>query len=449
VTLAVADLKVESTDVQPCVKKLKIEIPENLVAKEYEKALNKVRKGASVQGFRKGKAPREIMERLYSESILWDVGQKMISEGYERVLTDQKLKVFGDPSFDEVTVESGKPISFCATIESVPEVSIPDLSGWSFTREVSEVDEEAINGPINNMLDQGAELVPIKERAIKEGDYAIIDYTAKIDGKEVEKLSGKNAEMVVSTEDKNLLVDFFKALKGMKRGEEKEFSITLSKQFPDPELAEKNADFHVKVIDSKEKKLPELTDDYVAANTPYEDIADMKAKIRAGLEDRTKHEGDAKLKVSILAKFIEETSFDLPPKMISEYADMHANRVRERAKWSGVEIENTPDFDQEKFEKMCLEQGEKLAREEVIIGAMAEKETLRPEPKEIMKVQKEYVEIIKNQNPNSHDAQATKAAEQRAFSLAVKEVTTETVFKHIYSKVKITDKTATKTKEKK
>jgi trigger factor len=449
VTIAVKDLKIESTDIQPCVKKIKIEIPEKLVSKEYEKALNKVRKGASVQGFRKGKAPREIMEKLYSDSILWDVGQKMISEGYEKALSDQKLKVFGDPSFDEVTVEPGKPISFSATVESVPDISIPDLSGWSFTREVSEVDDAEIDGPINNMLDQGAELVPIKERALKESDYAIIDYSAKIDGKEVEKLSGKNAEMVVNTGDKNLLVDFFKELKGMNRGEEKEFSIKLSKQFPDPEIAGKKADFHVKVIDSKEKKLPELTDDYVIANTPYESIDDMKGKIRAGLEERTKHEGDAKLKAAILEKFVKETGFDLPPKMISEYADMHANRVRERAKWSGIQLENTPDFDKEKFEKTCLEQGERLAREEVIIGAVAEKENLRPEPKEIMKVQKEYVEIIKNQDPNAHGARALKAAEQRAFSLAVKEVTTETVFKHLYSKVKITDKTVTKAKEKK
>lgn len=447
--IAVEDLKIESTDIQPCVKKIKIEIPLKLVSKEYEKALSKVRKGASVQGFRKGKAPREIMEKLYSESILWDVGQKMISEGYEKALTDQKLKVFGDPSFEDVTVESGKPISFSATIESVPDVSIPDYSGWSFTREVSEVDKAAIQGPIDNMLEQGAELAPISGRGIKEGDYAIIDYTGKIDGKEIEKLSGKNAEMVVNTGDKNLLVDFFKELIGMKRGEEKEFSITLTKQFPDPELSGKKTDFAIKVIDSKEKKLPELTDDYVAANTPYENIADMNAKIRAGLEDRMKHEGDAKLKVSILEKFVKETSFDLPPKMISEYADMHANRVRERAKWSGVEIEKTPDFDQKKFEENCIEQGDRLAREEVIIGALAEKEKLRPEPKEVMKVQKEYLELIKNQDPNAHSAQAIKAAEQRAFTLAIKEVTTETVFKHLYSKVKITDKTAKTTKEKK
>ncbi|MDH5543008.1 MAG: trigger factor [Nitrospinota bacterium] len=445
-TTTAEDIKIETTDVQPCVKKLDIEIPEPLVSKEYAKALNSIRKTAAVQGFRKGKAPKEILEKLYSHSLLLEVGQKMINDSYEKAVTDKKVRVYGDPAIENVVVEQGKPISYSATVETIPEVKLPDYSSWSFDKKIEKLDESEVEKPIQNTLEQFAELVPADENPVKEGDFIIADYSATMDGKVMENMTGENREMIIDSSEGNLLASFFEQIIGMKKGEEKEFTVKLSKQFPDPELADKEALFKVKIHSIKEKKLPELNDEFVSTNTSFKTVEEMKESIRKNQTENLKRKAEEMLRMEIVDKFIKETKFELPPNMVGEYANMHANRVRERARWSGIDLEKSPGFKKDEFEKACLVEGERLAREDVIISAISEQADVKPDPKEIMNVQKEYLQMIENQGSSAKNMEN---ARRRALSLAIKEVQTGTVYKYLFSKLNITEKTVDKKKEKK
>ncbi len=428
---ALDGMKVEISDVQPCVKKLKIEIPAERVSGESESKWKEIAKFAQIQGFRKGKAPRHILEKMYASSVLGEVGQKLINEGFEAAIAEHKIDVLGEPTFEDVRVEPGKPISFSVIVETFPQLTLPAFNGWEFEREARKVSDEEIDSTINSILDSNSELSPISDRGVKEGDYVFLDFAATVDGVEEPKLSGKGQQMLIALDDGNLFIDFHSNIIGMKGGEEKEFQIDLSKQYPDPALAEKKATFKVKVNSVKEKKLPELTDEFVAAQTAHKSVAEMKSQLRERSEAREKDRADEELRRKIMEKFRSNTSFDLPPKMIAQYAEMYSNRLMRQAMEWGMDLQSQPDFDKAKFSENCRARGEEWARDEMIIETLAKQEKLEPNPDELERLQKEYAEFLKSEDKNTR---------YNAAMFTLKEALQKSVFKHVYGKIKVTDK---------
>jgi len=431
--VTIDQLKVEADDVQPCVKKLSVEIPESVLSEEYGKAFEKIRKTASVHGFRKGKVPKEILKKLYADSVLWEVGQKLIGGGYEQALKDHSLRPYGEPSIENVNLKPDEPVSFTATVELFPDVTLPDTSGWEFERKVEAVDDEAIEAPFQAFLEEHAELAPVEGRPVKEGDYITLNMRGTVDGTEVAPLTGKNRDLIVTVNKDNVLAGFHEELAGMEKGEQKKFKITLSKNFPAPELAEKEVEFDVEITAIREKRIPELTDDFVKANTEYKSVDEMRARIRKNLEENAAYLADEEARRQVLDRLIKEADFALPPKMIEEYTRLHEARVKSRAGQSGVELEKTPDFDKEKFDESCREIGEKEAREEILIGEIAEKEKIVPDKKEVEKIYGEYLRILESRDIEPEEMK------RRAYTLAVNEVMRRSVFKFLMSQVQIKD----------
>jgi len=431
VAIAVSELKIEISDVQPCVKKLKIEIPAEKVVGESESKWKEIAKYAQVQGFRKGKAPRYILEKMYSSTILGEVGQKLINEGYEAAIAEHKIDVLGEPSFQDVNVAPGKPISFSVVVETLPQISAPEFVGWEFERDIRRVDDKETESVTNSILEANSELVPVVDRGVKEGDYVFIDYAGSVDGVEEPKLSGKGQQMVIALADDNLFIDFHRNISGMKEGEEKEFSMELSKQYPDPSLAEKKAVFKVKINSVKEKVLPKLTDEFVAAQTAYKSVEEMKLQLRERAEEREKEKSEEDLRRKIMKKFRENASFDLPPKMVAQYAEMYGNRLLRTTREWGMDLRSQPDFDKAKFDENCREKGQEWARDEMIIESIAKQEKLEPDPAELERLQNEYAEFLKSEDKNTR---------YNAALFTLKEALQESVFKHIYGKIKVTDK---------
>ncbi len=439
-TTALSDMKVEITDVQPCVKKLTIEIPAGLVAEEAEKKWRDVSRTAKVQGFRPGKAPRPILEKMYGDYVLGEVGERLIHESYEAAVNEHKLEVFGNPSFEEVKVEKGKPITFAAVVELFPKVEVPACDGWSFDREIRKVEEAEVDAVFNQLRDTHAELLPVDGRGVQDGDFVFMDYTATVDGAEEPKLSGKGQQMIVNTVEESLFVEFHRNVAGMKAGEEKEFAMTVSKQYPDPALAEKQATFKVKVTAVKEKKLPDLTDEFVTAHTSYNGVEEMRKELRARNEEREKQRADDGLRRTVMKKFRESVTFPLPPKMLAQYGEMYANRIIRQTREWGLDLTTQPDFDRDTFNKNSLEKGEEWARDEVIIENIAKANGLQPDEAELERLQAEYAEYLKSDDRDTR---------YNAAMFTIKEALQESVFKFVYGKITINDKivNAAKAKE--
>ncbi len=430
-TVALSDLKIEIADVQPCVKKLKVEIPANHVAQEAEKKWRDVAKNAKVQGFRPGKAPRPILEKMYGGQVLGEVGEKLIHQSFHEAVTSHNLEVFGNPSFEEVKVEKGQPLTYSAVVEIFPKLDVPSCDGWAFDREIRKVNEKEIDAVINQLRDTHAELVPVEGRGVKDGDFTFIDYTAMVDGKEEPKLSGKGQQMIVNTVEETLFVEFHRNVAGMKAGEEKEFTMSVSKQYPDPALADKQATFKVKLTAVKEKKLPELTDDLIIAHTPHSGVEDMRKELRVRAEDREKQRAEDGLRRNVMKKFRDSASFPLPPKMLAQYGEMYANRLIQQTREWGLDLTAQPDFDREKFKQNSMEKGEEWARDEVIIENLARANGLQPDEAELERLQGLYAEHLKS---DDHDTRYNAAV------FTIKEALRESVFKFIGGKITIKDK---------
>lgn len=431
---ALDGLKVEITEVQPCVKRLAIEIPEAAVTQKSEKALNDVRKNARVQGFRKGHVPKAILKRMYGKSVLHDISRQLISDGMDKALSDNKLNVLGQPSIEDVTIEEGKPISFTATVETMPAITLPDYTSWSFTRKVREVDDKTVDSFIDHIREMRAEMVPAEERPIKNGDYIFLDFTGTLDGKELESLTGKNRQLQVTGDDKYVLAEFNRKLVGMKKGEEAEFDIKLPKHYPDPALAEKKISFKVRINTIKEKKLPEMTDEFVSTETSYKNVADFRAKIRESEEKRVIEEADAELRKNIMDKLIAKTTFDLPPRMVTDYAQRYADEVVGESKRNGKDITSQPNFDQEDFDKKCTVQGESRAREYVILEELAKKEKIKPDEEKLKKRMTAFGEYMKKNKPNASQKEWQNGLNNISFAVFI-----DSVFDFLVSRVKIDD----------
>jgi trigger factor len=432
---AVKDLKVEITDVQPCVKKLSIEIPETAVAQKSQKALSDVKKTARVQGFRKGRVPNDILKRLYGKSVLHDVGRQLINDGMDQALTENDLKVFGRPSIEDVKIEEGKPISFTALVETLPNITLPGYTEWSFTRKIRKVDDKTIDSFIDHIREMKAEMAPAEERNVKKDDYVFLDFTGTLDGKELEALTGKNQQLVVKDDEKALLADFNRKLIGMKKGEESEFTIKLPKQYPDPDLAEKEVAFKVKINTIKEKKLPELTDEFVRSETSFKNVDEFRSKIRESEEKRARDEAEIRLRKSIMDKLKSGIKFDLPPGMVTEYAQSYADEVMDEAKRSGVDITKQPDFDRAAFDKRCSEEGESRAREYVILETLARQENIKPDQDKMKKRIEAYSNYMKSAKPQAGDEEWRNGLDNISFSAFI-----DSVYSFLLSKVKINDK---------
>lgn len=435
---AVKDLKVEITEVQPCVKKLSIEIPETAVAQKSESALKDVRKNASIQGFRKGHVPKELLKKMYGKSVLHDIGTQLINDGMEQALTENKISIIGRPAIDDVKIEEGKPISFTATVETMPKIDLPAYSEWSFTREIRKVDDKTIDAFIEHIREMKGEMAPAEDRPIKKDDYVFLDFVGTIDGKEVESLTGKNQHLVIKDDEKALLADFNRKLIGMKKGDESEFTIKLPKQYPDAALAEKEVSFKVKINTIKEKNLPELTDEFVVAETSFKTVKEFREKIRESEEKRARDEAENKLRESIVDKLKTDIKFDLPPTMITEYSQQYANDVIGQAKKDGVDITAKADFDKEAFEKRCAKEGESRAREYVILDNLTRQEKIKPEQEKVKKQMEALAEYMKVNKPNATQEEWNNAIKEISFSGFI-----DSAYSFLVSKVKIEDKYVT------
>lgn len=425
-------MKVEIIDLQPWVKKLTVEIPVEKVAGESEAKFKEIGKFAKIAGFRPGKAPRHILEKLYQDSVLGEVGQQLINDGYRSAVEDHKLEVYGEPEFNEIRVEKGKPISFSVVVETFPQITVPDFSGWEFDRVTTSVDEKQLEDQINHFLNDHAEVIPAEGRPAKEGDYVFLDVEGKIDGVEDPALGTKGDKLILSTDGKNMFKEFHQKIVGMNTGEEKEFSMKLPKQYPNAEKAGKTANFKVKVNSIKEIKRPELTDEFVNAQFGFKTAVEMREKLRESAVHKETEFAEQKLRQSMMKKFRESVTFDLPPKLASHYAENYKNRRLRAAGQMGMDLRKSPGFDAAEFEKLCKDKGADMARDEVILETIGKAEKLSPDEAKMHGLQHEYADILGSKSQSD---------QRNAYMYIIKEAMEESVFKFICGKVKITDKT--------
>jgi trigger factor len=306
------------TDVNSCTKKLVFNFDKVDLTKEIQEALVAKQQSTNLKGFRKGKAPLDMVKKLYGPQVENDALYRFVSQQYYEAIQKEKIRPVGYPQFGNTQYEPGKLVAFEATVEVFPEVELKDYSKLTFKKESDQVSEEDFETLKKNYLQSKAEVVEVKDEkaTLKKGDFAVFNFEGeKADGTRPENM--KSQEYMLEIGSGQFIPGFEDGMLGLKKGEKKEIKVTFPADYHEEELKNAPVTFHVELLEIKQKNFPELTDE-LAKEFGFESVADFNQKNRERMAQQKKREVTQKLQQQILEKLIEENSFDVPQALVND-----------------------------------------------------------------------------------------------------------------------------------
>lgn len=365
---------------------LTIEVPAEELDKGIKAACKSLANRVNIPGFRKGKAPRRILEmNIGKEAILDEAFDRVAQKAFDEALKQENLDPVDRPQVDIVTLEEGKDVVFKATITPVPEVTLGEYKGLKVAKDAVEVKDEQVEEQVKNILNHHAKMVDAEEGAtVANDDFITLDFKGEVDGVAFAGGEGKDYPLQIGSHS---FIDTFEdQLVGLKVGEEKDVNVTFPEEYHAKDLAGKAAVFHCKINSIKHKEMPELTDEFVKASTSYESIEDMKAKLRENIEKNAQREADTKRRNEILKQATDNITVDIPEVMVENRV---SNMIQERS----VNLENQgmnldaylkyANMDMAKLREQYKESAAIAVKTDLMLDAVAKAEDIKVENADI------------------------------------------------------------------
>ena len=351
--------------------KLTVNVPFAELDQEIDQAYAAIAQQVSIPGFRKGKAPRQLIDARFGRGpILEQVVNDMLPSRYEQAVKENDLKVIGQPDVDISKIEDKDFVEFTAEVDIRPEFEVPDFSKISVTVPALKADEEDVDKALEELAERFGELKDTK-RKMKTGDYAIIDITAEIDGEKIEDASAEGLSYRIGDDD--LIKGLDTALRGMKTGEDNEFTSTIQSG----EHKDEEATIKVHVQQSKERKLPAMDDEFAQMASEFDTMDELRESTKTQVEETKKAEQAAQIRDEVLKSALSEVEFELPQSVVDEQAHSQLHQILgqlahdEKALAQLLEAQGTS---REEFDKQTREQAEESVRTQLFLDAVAEKE---------------------------------------------------------------------------
>ncbi len=327
-------------------------------AEEFEAALEKAyqkNKGKmNVQGFRKGKAPRAIIEKMYGAGIFYeDAANIIIPDAYEKAAEESKLDIVSRPEIDVIQIEKGKSFIFTAEVAVKPEVTLGQYKGIEVEKKSAEVTEEEINAELDKVREQNSRTITVDDRAVQNGDMAVIDYEGFVDGTPFEGGKGENYSLTIGSHS---FIDTFEdQLIGKNIGEEVEVNVTFPAEYHAADLASKPALFKVAIKEIKVKELPELDDDFAQDVSEFDTLADYKEDIKKHILEKKEKDVKRAKEDAVVEKIIENATMDIPEAMIETQTRQMADEFAQRLQMQGLSVEQYFQFTGMNVQKLLEE----------------------------------------------------------------------------------------------
>ncbi|ERS41804.1 MULTISPECIES: trigger factor [Corynebacterium] len=351
--------------------KLTVNVPFAELDQEIDQAYAAIAQQVSIPGFRKGKAPRQLIDARFGRGpILEQVVNDMLPSRYEQAVQSEDLKVIGQPDVDISKIEDKDFVEFTAEVDVRPEFEVPDFSEISVTVPAIKAGEEDVDKALEDLAERFGELKDTK-RKMKTGDYAIIDITAEVDGEKIEEASTEGLSYSIG--DDNLIKGLDTALRGMKTGEDNEFTSTIQSG----EHKDEEATFKVHVQQTKERKLPDMDDEFAQMASEYDTIEELREATKTEVEESKKAEQAGQIRDEVLKAALADVDFELPQSVVDEQAHAQLHQILgqlahdEKALAQLLEAQGTS---REEFDQQTREQAEESVRTQIFLDAVAEKE---------------------------------------------------------------------------
>ncbi|MGD9233866.1 MAG: trigger factor [Desulfobacterales bacterium] len=429
-------MQVTVEDVSSVKKILHIEVPEKIVIRELDNAYKNLKKNAKIKGFRPGKAPRSVLERLYKKDVHGDVSSKLLQDSFVEALKETELNIIGNPKIEPPKLEEKGPYKYDATVEVKPEIDDIDFKGITLKKALYQVTDEEMEAQLKLLQKNMTQQIPITEdRPVKENDSVLIDYEGFKDGipfpetQKTENFSMKiGAGAISKTLDEELI--------GMKPGENREITVNFPEDHFNEKLANHEITFHVTLHEIREEILPEIDDEFAKKFGQYETLDDLKNAITSNLNEGYQKRVEQELNEQIYKDLIEKTEFELPDSMV----DYELNNIID-------EIEKTLTYYNKTMEEQGLtkemlveehrETAEKKVRRHLILGKIIDQENIELSDQELedgfaemAKAVNQPVEAIKNyyqQNQDNLDFFKHTLLEKQAIKLIIENSNIEEV----------------------
>ena len=411
-------MKATLKNVDQHVVELTIEVPAADVAAGIKAAVKRIASQVNVPGFRKGKAPRNVIEMNYGkEAVLNEAYDFLVNQNYTAALQENKIVPVSQPEIEQVQFEEGKDLIFKAAVTKRPDVKLGEYKGLDAKKEEAKVTDEQIQDQLKNIAEQQAEMVVAdKDAKVEQGDFAVIDFKGTVDGKAFDGGEGKSYPLQIGSG--NFIPGFEDQLVGAKAGDDVTVKVTFPEDYFVADLAGKEAEFATHIHDIKRKQLPELNDEFAKANSSYETIAELKADLRKKMEEDAERRAVDAYNGELIKTAVENAEVDIPEVMVADRVEQMIQELAMSMEGRGLKLEDYLKFSNKTVEELREEYKETAAenvRTDLVLDAIAVEEKIEVTPDDM---NREIFMMAQNFGANPQEVWDIIAKEGRVSMLA-------------------------------
>lgn len=364
------------------VEKNLVKVTFEVSREDFEKAVQKVyakqKAKISVPGFRKGKASRQMIEKMYGKGVFYDEAiNDVLPPAYEAAIKEAGLEAVARPEIDVDEITDDKPITFIALVTTKPEVKLGKYTGVKIAKIVHEVTDKDIDDDLEKERQKNARLVPVGKRKAKKGDIAVIDFEGFADGVPFDGGKGEGYELELGSG--SFIPGFEEQIIGCHTGDDLEVNVTFPEEYHAADLAGKPAMFKVKVNELKKKEFPELDDDFASEISEFDTLDELKADIMKRLEKKAEEQTKTETENAVIEKVCEACEVEIPKAMVDAQIDRMVQDFAQRLQYQGMNLEMYMKYTgatEESFKEGFREQAEKQTKTMLVLEAICKKEDI-------------------------------------------------------------------------
>ena len=358
--------------------KLTVEVAAEDVEKALQAAYLKQRKQINIPGFRKGKVPRQMIEKMYGPEVFYDeAANNMIPDAYAKAYDESELDIVSQPKIEVVQMEKGKPFIFTAEVATKPEVTLGDYKGLKVDKVSTRVTQKEVDEEIEKERERNARTIEVTDRAVQDKDEVTLDFEGFVDGVAFE--GGKGEDYPLTIGSGSFIPGFEEQLIGAEIDKEVEVNVTFPKEYHSEELAGKDATFKCTVHTIKAKELPELDDEFASEVSECETMDAYRAEVKKNIKERKERTGKEKKENQAVDQAIENAQMDIPEALIEFQVRQMADDFARRIQQQGLTVEQYFQFTGMTAEKMLEEmrpQAEKSIKTRLVLEAIVKAENI-------------------------------------------------------------------------
>lgn len=390
-------MAVKTEDVEKNLVKLTFEVSAEDFTKAINEAYKKNAKKFNIPGFRKGKAPRAVIEKYYTEAVFYDDAINAVLPGaYESAVKEAELEVVARPEIDVEDIKKGEPVVFTALVTTKPEVKLGEYKGVEVAAVDATVTDEDVDKDIAATQQKNARMIEVDDRAVENGDIITLDFEGSVDGVPFDGGKGEDYELEIGSG--TFIPGFEDQLVGAEIGADVNVNVTFPEEYHAENLKGKDAVFACKVKNIKVRELPELDDDFASEVSEFETMADYRADVRKKLEEAAENKAKAEIENEVIEKVVENAEFDLPDAMIDAQVDNTINDFAQRLQYQGMNLDMYLQYTGSNLEAMKAQfrpQAEKQVSGSLVLEAVMNAEGIETTPEEL---ELELVDMSKKYN---------------------------------------------------